>query len=331
MNERHCHCALCQFNCRNSQWRAEVKMKEQPLAQTPSANAASALDYVSKSVSRICINRSAIATCWTELTWKYTSGELVALVGGSGSGKTTLLRHIIGLDHPDKGRVLVADHESQGSPLVDLGTLDATGMERLQRHWAVVFQGNALLSGVTVADNIALPLREVQHLNESTIRSRVNEAVREVALNRIRTFVRRSINCRAASPSGLRSPALWRLIRSSFSTTSPPLASTHGSPRKSKTLIGAVHHRQSASGFNRTSLLITHDKAMLYRLRPRIVMLDAGHIVFDGTYEAFQNSDSPVTRPYFDLMPRLHQRLDGSEDLHKQEPARRPDTKNREG
>jgi phospholipid/cholesterol/gamma-HCH transport system ATP-binding protein len=72
-------------------------------------------------------------------------GESVAVVGGSGSGKTTLLRSIIGLIQPDKGRVLVADHESEGSPLQDLATLDAKGMERLQRHWAVVFQGNALM------------------------------------------------------------------------------------------------------------------------------------------------------------------------------------------
>jgi hypothetical protein len=70
---------------------------------------------------------------------------------------------------------------------------------------------------------------------------------------------------------------------------------------------------------------------MLYRLQPRIVMLDAGHIVFDGTYEAFQNSNSAVTRPYFDLMPRLHQRLDGSENPATQEPALRPDAKTREG
>jgi hypothetical protein len=48
---------------------------------------------------------------------------------------------------------------------------------------------------------------------------------------------------------------------------------------------------------------------MLYRLQPRIMMLDRGHILFDGTYEAFQNL--PAAGPYFELMPSLHQRLDG--------------------
>jgi ABC-type polar amino acid transport system ATPase subunit len=77
------------------------------------------------------------------------SGEMIAIVGGSGNGKTTLLRQIIGLEHPDQGHVFLADHETEGSPLVELAKLNADGMERIQRHWAVVFQGNALLSGRT--------------------------------------------------------------------------------------------------------------------------------------------------------------------------------------
>lgn len=59
------------------------------------------------------------------------SGEMLAIVGGSGNGKSTLLRQITGLDHPDEGRVLVADHESKDSPLVDLATLNTAAMESL--------------------------------------------------------------------------------------------------------------------------------------------------------------------------------------------------------
>jgi len=79
-------------------------------------------------------------------------------------------------------------------------------------------------------------------------------------------------------------------------------------------LIESVNQRTTSSGLARTSLLITHDKHMLYRLEPRIIMLDAGGILFDGTYEAFRHSNSPVIQPYFELMPKLHQRLEGSVD-----------------
>jgi phospholipid/cholesterol/gamma-HCH transport system ATP-binding protein len=55
-------------------------------------------------------------------------------------------------------------------------------------------------------------------------------------------------------------------------------------------------------------VLVTHDKDLLYRLRPRVIMLHDGYVAFDGTYDSFQNSDLPVIRPYFELMPGLHQR-----------------------
>jgi phospholipid/cholesterol/gamma-HCH transport system ATP-binding protein len=299
-------------------------MKEQPLAQTSSANPASAIGpHVEIRVENL-YKSFGDRDVLDGVNLEVHNGEMIALVGGSGSGKTTLLRHIIGLDHPDKGRVLVADHESQGAPLVDLGTLDAKGMERLQRHWGVVFQGNALLSGKTVAYNIALPLREVQHLDESTVRSRVDQAVREVALDPIKDLgltvdqLSGGMAKRVAIARALALDPILLLYDEPTTGLDPQVS------EQIQDLIGAVHHRRTASRFNRTSLLITHDKAMLYRLEPRIVMLDAGRIVFDGSYEAFQNSDSPVTRPYFDLMPRLHQRLDGSEDPATQKPALRP-------
>ncbi|HEV8379473.1 MAG TPA: ATP-binding cassette domain-containing protein, partial [Tepidisphaeraceae bacterium] len=50
-------------------------------------------------------------------------GEMVAIVGSSGCGKTVLLKHMIGHLEPDRGRVLVADHETAGAPLTDLATL----------------------------------------------------------------------------------------------------------------------------------------------------------------------------------------------------------------
>lgn len=73
-------------------------------------------------------------------------------------------------------------------------------------------------------------------------------------------------------------------------------------------LIESTHHRKTPSGIPRTSVLITHDKEMLYRLQPRIIMLSDEHIIFDGTYSDFRNSGAPYIRPYFDLMPQLHSR-----------------------
>ena len=235
------------------------------------------------------------------------SGEIVAIVGGSGNGKSTLLRHIIGLVQPDRGRVLLADHESKGSPLVDLATLNAAGMERLARHWAVVFQSNALLSGHTVGFNIALPLSEVQGLDEPTVRRKVDEVVREVALNP-ETDLDLTIDQlsggmakRVAIARALALDPILLLYDEPTTGLDPQVA------EQIQDLMGAVHQKKTVSGFTRATVVITHDKDMLYRLRPRIIMLEAGHILFDGTYGDFQNL--PAAQPYFELMPKLHQRI----------------------
>lgn len=241
-------------------------------------------------------------------------GEMIAIVGGSGNGKSTFLRLIIGLDRPDGGGVLVANHESVGSPLVDLSTLNATGMKSLERHWAVVFQSNALLSGRTVGYNIALPLREVQDLGESTVRRRVSEVVREVALDPDKDLdlstdqLSGGMAKRVAIARALALDPILLFYDEPTTGLDPEVAG------QIQHLMGSVHQSKSASGLARTTLVITHDKDLLYRLQPRIIMLDAGRIFFDGTYEAFSQSNSPVIRPYFELMPKLHKRLNGPVD-----------------
>src|SRR6202161_2045813 len=240
------------------------------------------------------------------------TGNMIAIVGGSGNGKSTLLRQIIGLDHPDEGRVCVADHESKDSPLIDLAKVKTAGMESLERHWGVVFQANALLSGQTVGFNIGLPLREVQNLGESTVRTRVQNVLREVALDPEKVV---DLTTDQLSGGMAKRVAIARALAVDLILVFYDEPTTGLDPQvadKIQDLIGSVHRGKTASGFSRTSLIITHDKELLFRLQPRVVMLDAGKMVFDGTYEDFGRSDSPAIRPYFNLMPQLQQHVRGS-------------------
>lgn len=236
-------------------------------------------------------------------------GEMVAVVGGSGSGKTVLMRHLLGRFTPDRGRVLVADHESPGAPLVDLATLSDREMDRLRRHWAVVFQGNALFPG-SVYENIAIPLREVKGMDESDIRTRAKMVVHAVGLNETRDMevAREALSGGMAKRVGIaRALALDPELIFYDEPTSgldPQLS------QQIQDLIQAVHERDLTDPRERrTSLVITHDKDLLRRLQPRVVMLYDGQVFFDGSYEAFSESDSPIVRPYFESMPVLHQRL----------------------
>ena len=79
-------------------------------------------------------------------------GEVVTVVGASGSGKSVLLRAILGLVHATKGTI-----EAFGQ---NLATLDAAQFRRVEARWGVLFQDGALFSSLTVAENIAVPLKE---------------------------------------------------------------------------------------------------------------------------------------------------------------------------
>jgi phospholipid/cholesterol/gamma-HCH transport system ATP-binding protein len=234
-------------------------------------------------------------------------GEIVAIVGDSGSGKTVLLRHIIGQLQPDRGRVLVADHEAEGAPLRDLSTLDEEQMDHLRIHWAIVFQRNALLSG-SVYDNMYVWLLELKNMDEGAIRQRAHDVLEAVGLKpeEVLKLDRSELSGGMAKRVAIARALAMDPLVMFYDEPTPGLDPKHA--QLIHELIYSVHHQKPDSGSERTTLIITHDKDLLTRLQPRIVMLHDGRVFFDGTYEAFKQSKSKVIRPYFDLMPILHRR-----------------------
>jgi phospholipid/cholesterol/gamma-HCH transport system ATP-binding protein len=79
-------------------------------------------------------------------------GEILGVVGGSGTGKSVLMRSIIGLQMPEEGEV-----EVFGEPMIGR---DEDEAKNVRRRWGVLFQGGALFSTLTVAENIQVPIKE---------------------------------------------------------------------------------------------------------------------------------------------------------------------------
>jgi phospholipid/cholesterol/gamma-HCH transport system ATP-binding protein len=238
-------------------------------------------------------------------------GEIVAVVGASGSGKTVMLDILTGLLKPDQGRVLVADHSRPGLPLVDLGQLDWQGLDDVRLHWAVVFQRNALFTG-TVYDNVALWLREHTDLSEERVRQRVRESLRAAALD-VDDVVGKSRD--ELSGGMAKRVAIARAIAVEPAVIFYDEPTTGLDPVISAAiheLIYSTHHRPMADGSSRTTMIVTHDKDLLRRLEPRVVMLHEGGIVFDGTYFQFLESDVEPAVEYLRTMPVLQGRhIDG--------------------
>ena len=87
--------------------------------------------------------------------------EIMIIMGGSGSGKSTLLRHLLGLHTPTSGKISLLG--------TDITTASATELYELRRNMGVSFQGGALLSSMTVGENIQLPLHEHTDLDDATM------------------------------------------------------------------------------------------------------------------------------------------------------------------
>ncbi len=101
-----------------------------------------------------------------DLNFTIGRGDIFVVMGGSGCGKSTLLRHLIGLQAPAKGDVLYGD--------VNFWGLDEEERERFMRRFGVLYQGGALWSSMTLAENVALPLEEYTELDPEDIRRRVS-------------------------------------------------------------------------------------------------------------------------------------------------------------
>lgn len=93
-------------------------------------------------------------------------GDIFFIIGGSGSGKSTLMRHMIGLQEPVEGEVVIEGERITGA--------DSETKERLLRRFGILYQSGGLWSSMTLAENVAVPLEEFTDLGEEEVRRLVS-------------------------------------------------------------------------------------------------------------------------------------------------------------
>ena len=101
-----------------------------------------------------------------DLNFTINQGDIFIIMGGSGCGKSTLMRHMVGLKSPAKGKVLYGE--------VSFWDADPKEKEHLMRRFGILYQYGALWSSMTLAENVALPLRQYTTLDEKEIRAQVS-------------------------------------------------------------------------------------------------------------------------------------------------------------
>jgi phospholipid/cholesterol/gamma-HCH transport system ATP-binding protein len=216
-------------------------------------------------------------------------GETVALLGESGSGKTVFLRTLLGLQALDRGVVRLLG--------TDLAGLDDDEMIPLRQRCSVVYQGGALWSGMTVAENIALELKEVLKLSDADAAVRVKESLEAVGLGDVDPSL---------VPQQLSGGMQKRLAVARAIAPRPEIIfydePTSGlDPVNSARILELIRSMHDRMGV--TSVVVTHDVRGASRIADRLALLAGGRLAFDGPPKAFETSTEPVVVAYRSSAP----------------------------
>jgi phospholipid/cholesterol/gamma-HCH transport system ATP-binding protein len=239
---------------------------------------------VAKIEVRDIVNRFGDQTVHDDLNMTLEKGEILGLVGGSGSGKSVLLRTILGLHKPQAGEVVIDG--------VDMIGLSLDEKLILQRKWGVLFQNGALFSGLTVLDNIALPLREHTDLADADIKDLARLKIGMVGLKP---------DAADKFPSELSGGMVKRASLARALALDPEILFFDEPTAGLDPIAADAFDRLTLSlrdALDLSVLIITHDVDTLVTICDRVAML-VDRKVTVGTIDDMMQSDHPWIRDYF--------------------------------
>jgi phospholipid/cholesterol/gamma-HCH transport system ATP-binding protein len=214
------------------------------------------------------------------------AGEILGVVGGSGTGKSVLMRSIIGLKRPDSGEVTIF-----GESMLDKEEDEAPD---IRRRWGVLFQGGALFSTLTVAENVQVPLREY-YPNLTT------DLLDEIAAYKV-VMAGLPPDAGPKYPSELSGGMKKRAGLARALALDPALLFLD-EPTAGLDPIGAAAFDQLTLGLSRTLgltvFLITHDLDSLYAICDRVAVLADHKLIGVGTIPELLALDHPWIQEYF--------------------------------
>jgi phospholipid/cholesterol/gamma-HCH transport system ATP-binding protein len=194
-----------------------------------------------------------------ELSFEVRRGEIFVIMGGSGSGKSTLLKHLIGLRRPAEGTILFEGE--------DFGGADEAARKRMLRRMGVLYQNGALWSGLTLAENVALPLEEYTSLDAEAIAEVVSLKLALVGLRGLESLYPSEIS------GGMRKRAA--LARA---TAMDPEVLFFDEPSSGLDPITATRLDdlilQLRASFGTTIVVVSHDLASIFKIADRALFLD---------------------------------------------------------
>lgn len=217
------------------------------------------------------------------ISFRVAEGETLCILGGSGDGKTTLLKALMGVSKPDSGRIRVYGH--------DMYSLAEKELLALRRKIGVTFQSGALLSSLTLAENLALPLEYHTRLDQETIATMVKIKLQQVGLLH-------AADLRPAEVSGgmKKRAAVARALAMDPKILFYDEPSAGLDPIATARIDRLINDLKTGMGI--TSVVVTHEMESVRRIADHVLLQYRGKVLLDGSLADLLESPDPRVQQF---------------------------------
>lgn len=222
-----------------------------------------------------------------DLSFTVNRGDVFIIMGGSGCGKSTLLRHMVGLQRPASGRVLY-------DGALSLWEAEPQERDRIMKRIGILYQSGALWSSMTLAENVALPLREYTRLGEPDIRELCSLKLALVGLSGFEDYYPSEISGGMKKRAGL---ARAMALDPDILFLDEPSAGLD--PISARLLDDLILELRSSLGA--TVVVVTHELASIFAIGNNSVFIDAEAktMIAQGDPKLLlAESDNPTVRKF---------------------------------
>jgi len=210
-------------------------------------------------------------------------GSITIIIGRSGEGKSVFLKHLLGLLHPDSGRIEIGGQDVTG--------LRGRALDEVRKRYGVVFQGGALFDSMTCRENVAFPLREKLRLTGAAIARRTAAALEQVGLSAVGDKYPEEVS------GGMRKRVA---IARALATEPEIIFFDEPTTGLDPVLVNTIHHLilDLHRRLRFTALMVSHEIPEIFEIADRVGMLHEGRILEVGPPAAIQASANPIVRQF---------------------------------
>ncbi|MHC4507452.1 MAG: ABC transporter ATP-binding protein [Planctomycetota bacterium] len=211
-------------------------------------------------------------------------GTTTVVIGPSGCGKTVLVKHLIVLLRPNSGEVYYRNRR--------IDNLSERKLNNIRTHYGFLFQGGALFDSLNVTENIIFPIRQHCEITDwAQVEDLVKAKLAMVGLDGFQNYFPANL-----SGGQRKRVALARAIALSPEVILYDEPTTGLDPIHADVISELILKLQRELGV--TSVVVTHDMTMAYKVADRIIMLHNGKIIADGDADQIRNHPHPIVQQF---------------------------------